>query len=198
MSYIDTFDHEYLGHLGYLPIYHPLVCIEQGDINDFACSPDTLVLGGGSGEHPGLVISEPGCAVARFLLEQLSDSPEPEPACTAIEWLQDMLVDTPVPMTFHGWSVRDMAELLQMADSNLNATPLRNDQSVEDWLLTSIGEFVYYSLPDVNPLPAWVLDVFRPIAKPIMNNVRCPPPGYPRRFGRKTTNNELQWGYSRW
>jgi hypothetical protein len=28
MSYVDGFDHEYLGHLGYLPIHHPLVVIE--------------------------------------------------------------------------------------------------------------------------------------------------------------------------
>lgn len=28
MSYIDTFDHEYIGNIGYLPIYHPLSTIE--------------------------------------------------------------------------------------------------------------------------------------------------------------------------
>lgn len=56
MSYIDGFDHEIIGTLGYLPIYHPLEAIE-GDggwgAYDFNASPQNLVLGGGSGEHPG-------------------------------------------------------------------------------------------------------------------------------------------------
>ena len=47
MSYIDSFDHEYIGHLGYLPLYHSLVEVE-GDKRgsyDFSASPQNLVLG---------------------------------------------------------------------------------------------------------------------------------------------------------
>ncbi|WP_417533835.1 hypothetical protein [Marinobacterium stanieri] len=51
MSYIDSYDHEYIGSLGYLPIYRPLQVIEGDKWGgyDFSATPDNIVLGGGSG-----------------------------------------------------------------------------------------------------------------------------------------------------
>ena len=48
MSYIDSFDHEYIGSLGYLQIYRPLQEI-KGDKwgeYDFSAKPNNLILGG--------------------------------------------------------------------------------------------------------------------------------------------------------
>ena len=77
MSYIDGFDHEIIGTLGYLPIYHPLETIE-GDggwgAYDFSATPQNLVLGGGSGEHPGLVVHHLPTLAARFLLDSLTEA----------------------------------------------------------------------------------------------------------------------------
>ncbi len=41
MSHIDSFRHQLVGYLGYLPVYHPLEEID----GDFRCSPRQLVLG---------------------------------------------------------------------------------------------------------------------------------------------------------
>ena len=73
MSYIDAYDHEYIGSLGYLPIYRPLQVIDGDKWGgyDFSATPDNLVLGGGSGEHPGLVVHKPGSLVAKFLYDQI-------------------------------------------------------------------------------------------------------------------------------
>ena len=200
MSYIDTFDHEYLGVLGYLPIYHPLVSVAGGHSeDDFSCAPSDLVLGGGGGEHPGLVVRHLECSVACFLLEFVSEDDESGIDPNAVRWLQDALCESrTAALNFFGWSIRDMARLLEMAKSDLHSSPLREDQSVEDWILTSIGEFVFYSLADLNPVPLEILAAFTSIARPIVNNVRCQPPGYPCEFGRRVVDGGLKWGVSRW
>ena len=69
MSYIDTFDNEFVGYFGGIPVYHPLEVVPASpdDPAQFACGPDNLVIGGGSGEWPGLVVKDAGETVACFV-----------------------------------------------------------------------------------------------------------------------------------
>lgn len=60
MSHIDSFKHEIVGLFGGLLVYHPLEDIQ----GDFVCTPKCLLIGGGSGEHPALVIESPLKAVS--------------------------------------------------------------------------------------------------------------------------------------
>jgi hypothetical protein len=202
MSYIDTFDHEYLGNLGYLPIYHPLVteiCGKWGD-NEFSCSPQNLVLGGGGGEHPALVIHRLEVLVASFILEQLTDENEKLLSPENVDWLSSCMgINTSEVLEYCGWNLRDSARFVEMAKSTSHFRPLKEDQSVEDWLFMSLGEFIYYSLPDLNPVPLEVLDDFKKIEiRSIMQNVKTNPPGYPQCAGRLIVDGTLVWGNHRW
>lgn len=70
MSYIDTIKHELVGYINGLPIYHPLETVTDGKWGDydFSCSPENLVIGGGAGEHPALVIHNLGSLAALYIL----------------------------------------------------------------------------------------------------------------------------------
>ena len=59
MSYIDTFDHEFIGFIAGLPIYLPLETVTASDIpSEFGCSPQNLIIGGGDGEHPAIIVTD--------------------------------------------------------------------------------------------------------------------------------------------
>ena len=63
MRYSDTFDNEFVGYFGGIPVYHPLeVVLATHDDNprDFACGPENLLICGGRGEYPGIVVKAPG------------------------------------------------------------------------------------------------------------------------------------------
>jgi hypothetical protein len=47
MSYIDSFRHEFIGFFAGLPVYHPLEVVV--DTANFSCTPQNLIMGGGSG-----------------------------------------------------------------------------------------------------------------------------------------------------
>jgi hypothetical protein len=67
MSYIDTFDHELVGFFAGLPLYRPLEIVAGSGGDEFGCTPLQLVLGGGSGEHPAVVLAQPRAAVVWYL-----------------------------------------------------------------------------------------------------------------------------------
>lgn len=197
MSYIDTFDHEYCGHLGYLPIYHPLETVQNGD--EFDCDPSCLVLGGGSGEHSALIVEKLEFVVASFLLDIVEQQTEIDISPNTVEKLQDIYCDTrDSAFLFNKWSIREYAAIQEMAKSKVNFTPLKEDQSVEDWIFSSLGEFVYFSLPELVALPEKVLIEFRKADLGArLCNVRCLPFGYPKLYGRLVIDGELKWGKHR-
>jgi hypothetical protein len=72
MSHIDSYKHEIVGLFGSLPVYHPLEDIPEPATDqlqhDFGCTTEQLVIGGGSGEHSGLVFRDAqGAAAISFL-----------------------------------------------------------------------------------------------------------------------------------
>lgn len=200
MSYIDSFDHEYIGYLGYLPIYRPLEEI-KGDKwggYDFSANPGNIILGGGSGEHPGLVVHKLECVAAKFLYDQITDEEEERIPKRDTDYLIDLCYADDI-LEFCSWSINQYASLKEMAESKSFMTPLGEDEKVEEWLCKSIGELVFYSLTDLNPehdrLTA-IFSLFNIVAS--MRNVACTPPGYPACGGRRIEDGELKWGLNRW
>lgn len=64
MSYIDMFKHEQLTEIIGLPLYRAQEDIE-GD--EFNAKQGQLILGGGGGEHPAIVIKHIDSMVARYI-----------------------------------------------------------------------------------------------------------------------------------
>lgn len=184
MSYIDSFDHEYIGSIGYLPIYHPLEEVkgEKWGAYDFNASPNNLVLGGGSGEHPGLVIHNLASVVTKYLYFNLTDEEENQLTKDEEEYILDLYyVNTYEILEFCSWSIRQYSDFLKMASSELLSAPIEDDEDVEDWIIRSIGELVFFSLPDLNPEHEKLSKIFSKFTiNATMQNVVCVPPGYPK------------------
>lgn len=200
MSHIDGFDHEYIGNLGRLPLYHPLQIIDGGGwgCHDFSATPHNLLIGGGSGEHPALVIHHLPSLVTRFLTSQLTKAEEATLNETEKAYI-DHLLFTDNRLEFCGWEVSDYAHLQRMAENSLFMHPLTEEITAEEWVELSIGELVYYSMPDLNPEHQTLQALFRRFdIRPTMGNITLVPPGYPPVGGRVTGNGRIKWGHHRW
>ena len=215
MSYIDTIEHELVGYLNGLPIYHPLETVDtkKWGSYDFSCSPQNLVIGGGAGEHPALVIHNLEYLVIGFLLAAFDkiitikeekkyycdfESPSEE----LIESLNEMLSQTDSEcLEFCGWSMKNIKEFVELAKSPLHSTPLLEDKDSEEWIKDSIGEFIYYSLPELNPLQDDILKL-PDMKKSVgywMVNVTCPPPNYVKSKKESLqSENFKRHGFFRW
>jgi hypothetical protein len=156
MSYIDTIPHEQLGSLAGYPLYHPLATrlAARGDY-DFGCSSANVVLGGGSGEHPAMVVHQlPQLAMhyLLFRLETLSED-NPDDLQNALEFLEIRLLDriTPVQECLEtcGWQLEQLAELVRRSQDASRPTPYspKDHTSVEHWLAYSLGEWLWYCHP---------------------------------------------------
>jgi hypothetical protein len=201
MSYIDTFDHEYLGDFADIPLYHPIVNVEGSGDRDFSCSPDNLVLGGGDGEHLGLVFHRLDCLALRYVIHAIPDGEESLS-------IHDQFADFPIMdylefeysslFEYAGWSVRDFHAFYERGSSSDLNLPYdeKDDSSFEDWLALSIGEFVWFELPDLiqDLQPVRML---YPELKPIAGNVLMAHPGSPKKYGRKVIEGEVVWGHVR-
>ena len=213
MSYIDTFDHEFVGFFGRRPIYHPLeeVIMEDEDSPfDFSCDPSQLVIGGGLGELPAIVIKRLDCAVVHFYtawtiwLDELSDDKKQKYA-KFNETLWDQKFDkyqdqeTWDCLHFAGWQSKDYFYLYQESVSSAFYTPLKSGDSLEHWLLESMGEFIFFSMPELVPdLESDILELRQFIDIELYQNVLLPPPDYSIPAGRKIINDNLVWGQRWW
>ncbi|XBQ17166.1 MAG: hypothetical protein ABL308_04630 [Oceanicaulis sp.] len=181
MSHIDSYDHVLVGYFGPLPVYRPLEDIafppEGERSEDFGCRTDQIVIGGGSGEHPGLVLERPGAAMAAFALE--SDS-------FAFPTVERIALDAhvgaaPVHQRY-GWTKdreRSFARLCR-SDAMVNAHwPGAGD--LDRWLTLGFGEFCYAAMPELDPDMAARLRGFQrePLKHVYYSNILLPPPGLP-------------------
>lgn len=209
MSYIDTIKHEFVGSLNGLPIYHPIETYVNGDAGDydFSCGPKNLIIGGGGGEHPALVLHELGALVAEYILYSLSQielyhdcSPWAE---EVIDRLDEMSYKERESLEFCDWNMSNFNEFFLNAKSNVHATPLKNSQDAEDWIKLSIGQFVFYSLPELNPYHKEIYDLMeikegRQIGY-WMNNVVCPPPNHIKSKKQSLSGSSFkEHGFFRW
>lgn len=209
MSYIDTFNHEIVGNLNGLPIYHPLEVVKGSYPEDFDCTPQNLVLGGGAGEHPGLVIHHLGSLAASYLLFCIEKDQDFRGAMAyglpkeTIKKVRDIAYGNGNRLTFHEWSMRHHSDFVERAKSSLHGRPLEDKQSAEAWIFLSIGEFVWFSLPELNEkldeimslpgIAGWDMGIN-------MGNVTCPPPNYikSKMTSMKGTPSFRERGFFRW
>src|SRR5690606_10060803 len=151
-----------------IPVYHPLEVVPPSPDcpEDFGCGPENLVIGGGSGEHPGIVVKAPGETVVCFVRAWLAEAtpflpPEVrqalQPAIAAWpdadvrparghvrrgEWRQ--------VFEFAGWRAEDYVGFCARCASRAFHRPFDRgkDASLEHWLATSVGEFILLAMPE--------------------------------------------------
>ncbi|WP_281612907.1 hypothetical protein [Flammeovirga sp. SubArs3] len=173
MSHIDSFKHELVGYLGYLPVYHPLEEIE----GDFTCDETQLVLGGGSGEHPALVIENPTATVAFFLKEVIKQEKKlkhwEELIAPYLPYGSDEL------LSFYEWNIARYSDLDEMSKSVSLRNPI-HEESIEDWLILGIGEFIFFSMPELaSHLMSQLDDPYKEFYYSRYNNIMVIPPNFP-------------------
>lgn len=203
MSYIDTFDHEFVGFFMGLPLYHPTETVRASQhADEFGCSAGQLVLGGGPGEYPALVVTDPGGAVLHFLHFWLELSPEGRPASDVPSTALPEAPAVERCLCFAGWHVRDYANFAERCQSPAIPTPYNPEQHglVEEWILGSLGEFIYFAMPELasetlRSLP----DICRRVNRPIFYNVTILPPNYGAPAGRAhSATGDVVWGNYPW
>lgn len=201
MSYIDTFDHELVGFFAGLPLYHPLEVVQGMGLgsDEFGCTPDQLVLGGGDGEHLAMLITEPAIAVLFFLRSALS------PEVSMSERSQDTLDEAASHignLVFAGWGIADFGAFQARCMSPAFVRPYvpERDGLLEHWILASIGEFVYFAMPELAAGVIFELaDVCTMVSGPHFFNVLVLPPGYGAPAGRyRSQEGNVIWGNYPW
>ena len=210
MSYVDTFDHDFVGYFAGLPVYHPTCTVEGAEkAIDFACNPETLLIGGGCGEHPAIVVRRLDVAVATYLIHALPEEASPnagEEESYPPRW-NDVLAKTMSSASeedtlhFAGWRVEDYAAFHERCNSPVNPTPLSEQEGfgVYTWICASIGEFVLHAMPAlVEDLLSQLPGVREKATELQLENVLILPPQYPLRWGRKDVDGKLRWGSSIW
>lgn len=157
MSHIDSFKHEVVGLFGSVPVYHPLEEIE----GDFKAHPGQLVLGGGSGEHPAMVIEQPEQAVALSLQHHLEPLKNPKlkekyyPLKRMIgKWepvIEPFLQDSiDKALQFYGWDSEDFERFEELCKSPAMPNPYWRGDFTQ-WLVLSFGEFIFFAMPRLAP-----------------------------------------------
>lgn len=183
MSYIDTFAHDIVGYLAGYPLYRPRAEVKAvAGTGNFSCSFDNLVLGGGSGEHPALVIHKLDRLAAHFLWDEHGLELE-----GAYPFLPESFFE------FVGWGIEHYAIFDARVRSPTLAVPydLAEHGTIERWLALTIGELVWRCFPDEAQATASELvrlkaDRSALIAQPpAFPNVVILPPTY-ERSGRPT------------
>jgi len=199
MSHIDSYEHEIVGLLGCIPVHHPLEDIpepnEDGDA-DFGCTTEQLMIGGGSGEHPGLILLSAESAVAEFVYEcgdfELSDDLKSH--------LSD-IIGLPPYFNFAGWSTEDHHSFYEFCsnESLPNSFDAESERSLESWLHLGFGEFIYYAMPQLADELVTKVNPHHTSPHHIRyNNITLIPPGMPvyanggnRFFRSPATQNNL-------
>lgn len=181
MSHIDGFDHVLVGFFGGLPVYRPLEDI-AGDRDtlvgeDFLCRTDQITIGGGSGEHPALVLERPGAAMAAFALEHEAFDIRGETRDRLKAWI----AGEPVHRRY-GWDEERRTRLEACCRSDAMVNPFwPGDHTLDDWLTLGLGEFCYAAMPELDPETAGQLKTFQTgsLVHARWNNILLPPPGLP-------------------
>jgi hypothetical protein len=187
MSHIDSFRHQIVGLFGPLPVYRPLEDID----GDFQCTTAQLLLGGGSGEHPAMVLKRPTTAAARYLhhcltsgvIKRLGEAPTAERE--AIRVATSPYLDQPNEdvIVYYEWSAatHEHFERLCRSDALPNRYPIYADSiRLEDWLILGLGEFVFFAMPDLAAdMMSRLSDPYRGFQHVYFNNIMLIPPNMP-------------------
>lgn len=187
MSHIDSFKHEIVGLFGSIPIYHPLEEID----GDFQADETQLILGGGSGEHPAMVIENPVKSVALFLKKKLEPLKDPKlkekyyPLKRLIpDW--EPVIDPLLPgapeevLKFYDWEPEDFERFEKLCQSPAMANGFWRG-NFQEWLVLSFGEFIFFAMPQLATKLMNKLgdDPYRHFLHTEYNNIGLIPPNMP-------------------
>ena len=216
MSYIDTFEHEYLGVFAGINLYRPLVQVNPKDTSDgqFSCDPSTFVLGGGYLEHPGLVVRDSNYAAAQFISEWINvveeDPTKPFSDTELEKWTEithdymhdkysDGITEYEI-LDFTQWSMRHYSEFYTACKSSVMRNPFIETErynEFENWLLSNFGELVVLSYPELISNDS-IASITNEIDRFLFGNVCVLPAGYPVYWGLKKENDKLKPGTHAW
>lgn len=214
VSYIDIFDHEFVGYFGGTPVYHPIEVVPRLPTDgpeDFGCGPENLVIGGGSGEAPAIVVKQPGETVKWFVRSWINwCTLYNPPMYTTIAQAAGRWPDSVPPQEteeywsevfeFAGWQLEYRETFTTRCASQAFSHPYCPDDgtTLERWIAESVGEFVLYAMPELAALEIQRLGELRGhIAQELYGNILLLPPGYPV-WGRREVNKKVVWGLSAW
>ena len=179
MSTIDGYRHQLVGYFGRLPVYRPLEDIDAGEF-EFVATRGQLLLGGGSGEHPALVLNSPVCAVAVFLRDGERARVRADPAWQSAV---DRFYHPDDVLEFCNWTVEDYHGFFEYCQSTSLPNPYHaelHEFGFEHWLMCSFGEFVFFAMPDLaKPLMDQLPNPYADIYHSHFNNILLPPPHMP-------------------
>lgn len=117
--------------------------------------------------------------------------------------LWDIAYRTEKHLEFCDWSMELIHNFVERAKSPFGKPFDKNEESMEDWIKGSIGEFIFYSLPELNPdyqeiinldgiKDNWELGYW-------YTNVTCPPPNYIKSKAQSLQGVGFQeHGFFRW
>lgn len=204
MSAIDVHAHEICGTLAGVAVYHPLEDFGTGW--DYPLGPHQLMVGGGSGEHPEAVF-DILTAVYLFLLddelEETSDVPgfatrlfefPTERIERILQVLDKAVLEREDAFSFnwsgdvwHGFVERAMRE------EGYGRPYVKSvDGSIENWVISSIGEYALVSMRDLvvslapSELSEELVALSTAVAqRPLYMNVMAFPSGYEYVGGRR-------------
>jgi hypothetical protein len=145
MSHIDSFKHSLVGELFGLPVYRALEDIE----GNFRCKFGHLLIGGGSGEHPAMVLENPIAMVARFIDAELLSLGYSEENIARWEsvYVPYLEFDNSKLLTFYEWNIDTFHSFYQRCSGGYQLH--RDRMQFEDWLILGFGEFIFFSMPEL-------------------------------------------------
>lgn len=185
MSHIDSFRHEIVGLFGNIPVYHPLEDIE----GDFIANAGQLIIGGGSGEHPALVFTDLHACVAAFLNDQLLSLEGVGYGDRGFE-LRKQLEDWAAVYTsyikapdavlaYYQWEDETHEQFNALCHSDALLNPCY-EENIEHWLLLSMGEFVFFALPEMaSKITSHLQHPYQHFKHSYYNNILIIPPNFP-------------------
>ena len=207
MSYIDTRDHSYVGKFLGLPLYHPLQ--EYPTDDEFYANVSNLVLGGGSGEHPALVIKNPAACVlayVEFSAQLLGINYEEKNWFKSWEKVfdNDKTYNIYDNLCYENWSMEQVTRLTESIEAAIQC--YRGDGKImlglepETKFHIMLGEFIFFSAqkllaPEICVCLTELQDdlknqnMYLPV---LFEAVIVPAQGYPV-SGRKTVDNKVIW-----
>lgn len=214
MSYIDTFDHKFVGFFAHRHVYWPTATVAKSfKDEEFGCNPNCVIIGGGSGEDPAVICSSPSAAILQFIISwKIAICPEGDTEMKTADkavmnkggspqaWDQFIEASLNESLThalhFPGWGVEDYTEFQIACSGQALRAPFNSasDGGFETWLLANIGELIIFGLPNLaEEIQAQIGDL-KSIVQPLYGNFLCIPSGYPVPGGREVRGDKVVWG----
>lgn len=210
MSYIDQADHSHVGSFLDIALYHPLTTI-TGD--EFHADKTNLVIGGGSGEHPGMVVKNLDYCVMTYLeLIAQACKIDSEKSDFFQNWDDSLSEEQWQTYNSHkaldyDWDMKTLGAFISRVDSHFaqrieyfHNKDLDISDRVEEKICIMMGEFVYFSAQHLlsDNLQAHLKTQPENLhVMPCFDAVNVPPQGYPVSGRKLVTENgqqKVQWG----